>query len=133
MQGTNEAGVSDHSTLETNGTSHGEVLPDVVPTHGTEQETAPAAEAEVNEFKVFLRVADGERVEAAVYTTEPEAHRHAEQMMAAAAAATTTAKWPRIGDRYFRPETIISIDVERSDAPRWTGSTGRATSWTGGR
>ena len=44
--------------------------------------------------------------------------------MAAAAAATTASKWPRIGDRYFRPETIISIDVERSDAPRWTGSTG---------
>ncbi len=110
---------------------HEEVIPDVVPTPAGEPVPAPGAE--VDEFKVYLRVADGDRVEAGAYETEPEAHRRAEELMAAAAAATTTAKWPRIGDRYFRPETIVSIDVDRSDAPRWTGSTGRASSWSGNR
>jgi hypothetical protein len=110
--------VSENSTLDTNGAE-------------------PAADAaaeqlaeESDAFKVFLRLSDGERVEAGDYPDETEAHRYAEQLMAAAAAATTTSKWPRIGDRYFRPETIISIDVERSDAPRWSGSTGRANTWT---
>ena len=131
MRGPNEPVVSD-STLETNGMHHGEeVVSDVVPTPATETVAAPDPEAD--EFKVYLRVATGDRVEAGVYDNEPEAHRHAEELMAAAAAATTTAKWPRIGDRYFRPETIVSIDVERSDVPRWTGSTGRASSWTSNR
>jgi hypothetical protein len=131
MRGQNEFGVSD-STLETNGMHHGEeVVPDVVPTqaHAAEAEV-PASEPAAS-FKVFLRLAGGERVEAGAFATEVEAHRHAEQMMAAAAAATTMSKWPRIGDRYFRPETIVSIDVEPSDAPRWVGSTGRASSWSG--
>ena len=90
----------------------------------------PVAEATPGAFKVFLRFSNGERVEAGYFGVEVEAHRYAEQLMAAAAAATTASKWPRIGDRYFRPETIISIDVEPSDAPRWTGSTGRANTWT---
>jgi hypothetical protein len=127
LRGPNEPGVSD-STLETNGMHHGEeVIPDVVPTPATE--TFPEPGAEADEFKVFLRVEGGDRVEAGTYTVEADAHAQAEALMAAAAAATTSAKWPRIGDRYFRPETIVSIDVERSDAPRWTGSTGRASSW----
>ncbi len=133
MRGPNDPVVSD-STLETNGMHHGEeVIPDVVPTQATEAVPAPEAEADVDEFKVFLRLAEGERVEAGVYSNETDAHGHAGELMAAAAAATTTAKWPRIGDRYFRPETIVSIDVERSDAPRWTGSTGRASSWSPNR
>jgi hypothetical protein len=133
VRGPNDPIVSD-STLETNGMHHGEeVITDVVPTTVTETATAPAPEGEADEFKVYLRVADGDRVEAGVFETEPEAHRCAESLMAAAAAATTTAKWPRIGDRYFRPETIVSIDVERGEARRWTGSTGRASSWTPNR
>ena len=86
---------------------------------------APAGE----EHKVFLSLTGGERVEVGAFPTEADAHAHAEELMAAAASATTTAKWPRIGARYFRPETIVSIDVEPSDQPRWTGSTGRASSW----
>jgi hypothetical protein len=131
LRGPNEPFVSD--SLETNGMHHGEeVVQDVVPTPATPAQPAPqqaAAEA-APAFLVFLRVADGERVQAGGFATEQEAHRHAEQMMAAAAAATTMSKWPRIGDRYFRPETIISIDVEASDAPRWVGSTARTSSWT---
>jgi hypothetical protein len=123
-------------SLETNGMHHGEeVVQDVVPTPATPSEAAPQQPAaeHVQEFMVFLRMEGGDRVEAGSFATEQEAHRHAEQMMAAAAAATTMSKWPRIGDRYFRPETIVSIDVERSDAPRWVGSTARTSSWTPNR
>jgi hypothetical protein len=118
----NHADVSENSTFEANGAEAG-----VAPA------AAPVAEAADGAFKVFLRFSNGERVEAGDFGVEVEAHRYAEQLMAAAAAATTASKWPRIGDRYFRPETIISIDVEASDVPRWTGSTGRGNAWTPGR
>jgi hypothetical protein len=102
--------------------------------NGSAVSEQPAAEAVAEaspsaEHKVFLTLTDGERIEDGVFPTEGDAHVHAEELMAAAASATTTAKWPRIGGRYFRPETIVSIDVEPSDQPRWTGSTGRASSW----
>jgi hypothetical protein len=114
----NGSSVSEHSTVDlTNGTEPG-------------VETAPEPDAsEAGEFNVFLSLAGGERVEAGQFPTEQAAHARAEELMAAAAAATANAKWPRIGGRYLRPETIVSIDVERSDQPRWTGSTGRASSW----
>jgi hypothetical protein len=122
----NTSGVSENSTLDTNG---------VEPAAGAAVETAtepvtPPVGEEPEAFKVFLRLSEGERIEAGEFDGEADAHRFAEELMAAAATATIASKWPRIGDRYFRPETIISIDVERSDVPRWTGSTGRATSWT---
>ena len=96
-------------------------------------ETAPqpvADEASASEdFRVFLSLAGGERIEAGAFPSEQTAHAQAEGLMAAAAQATTTAKWPCINGRYLRPETIVSIDVERTEQTRWTGSTGRASSW----
>jgi hypothetical protein len=83
---------------------------------------------EAQGFKVILRLADGERVEAGSFAEATEAHGFAEQFISTAAAGKA---WPRIGDRYLRPEVIISIDVVPDDHPRWTGSTGRASSWTG--
>jgi hypothetical protein len=117
--------VSEHSTVDvTNGT----------------QPAAGEPEAEVvsetfagDEHKVFLSLQGGERVEVGVFPNEQSAHAHAEDLMVGAAQATTAATWPRIDGRYFRPETIVSIDVERSDQPRWTGSTGRASSWSSSR
>jgi len=99
----------------------------------SEHSTVDVLETETStgdEHKVFLNLGGGERVEVGVFPDEQSAHAHAEDVMSAAAGATTAAKWPRIGGRYFRPETIVSIDVERSDQPRWTGSTGRASSWS---
>jgi len=97
---------------------------DVAPATEVVAEASPGGE-----HKVFLSLTDGERIEVGAFPSEGDAHVHAEELMAAAASATTTARWPRIGGRYFRPETIVSIDVEPSDQPRWTGSTGRASSW----
>jgi hypothetical protein len=93
-----------------------------------EVETAPET-AEAFAFNVVLRLADGERVEAGSFQAEKEAHDFAEELIASAVAGGKT--WPRVGDRYLRPETIISIDIEPDAQPRWTGSTGRATTWTG--
>jgi hypothetical protein len=95
-------------------------------------ETAPEPVAEASasdEFKVVLSLAGGERIEVGEFPSEQTAHAQAESLMAAAAQATTTAKWPCVNGRYLRPETIVSIDVERSEQTRWTGSTGRASSW----
>jgi hypothetical protein len=88
---------------------------------------AAAAPATADEYIVYLRLAEGERLQAGSFTSEGDAHEYAGQLMAASATGVT--RWPRVGDRYLRPESIVSIDVERSNQPRWTGSTGRATSW----
>jgi hypothetical protein len=112
--------VSEHSTVDVaNGTQPGSAT-------GTESVAESPAPGD---FKVFLSLTGGERVEAGEFDTEQAAHGQAEEIMAAAAQATTTAKWPYIAGRYLRPETIVSVDVERADQPRWTGSTGRASSW----
>jgi hypothetical protein len=95
-----------------------------VPEVGTTSESE-----EAHGFNVVLRLADGERVEAGSFRAETEAHDFAEELMSSAAAGAK--KWPRVGDRYLRPETIVSIDIEPDASPRWTGSTGRATTWTG--
>jgi hypothetical protein len=79
-------------------------------------------------FIVALRLASGERLEAGSFDHAAAAHTFAEELIASAG---RTDRWPRIGDRYLRPETIISVDVEPDTQPRWTGSTGRASSWTG--
>jgi len=97
----------------------------------TETEATVAGPAAAGpEFRVFLRLADGERIEAAEFTESQQAHGFAGELMAAASPGAV--RWPRVGDRYLRPETIVSIDVEESNQPRWTGSTGRATTWGGG-
>jgi hypothetical protein len=79
-------------------------------------------------FNVMLRLVGGDRIEAASFAHAAEAHTFAEELIAS---ASRPDRWPRIGDRYLRPETIVSIDVEPDSQPRWTGSTGRASSWTG--
>jgi hypothetical protein len=38
--------------------------------------------------------------------------------------------WPFIGGRYLRPETIVSIDVERLDSG-WSGSGSRGRMFSG--
>ena len=91
-----------------------------------ETETAPE---EHSGFNVMLGLAGGDRIEAGSFAAASEAHTFAQELIVAASVGGDS--WPRIGDRYLRPDTIVSIDVEPDAQPRWTGSTGRATSWTG--
>jgi hypothetical protein len=91
-------------------------------------ETMTVESDEQSGFNVILRLVAGDRIEAASFAHAGEAHTFAEELIAT---ASRPDRWPRVGDRYLRPETILSIDVEPVDQPRWTGSTGRASSWTG--
>jgi hypothetical protein len=99
----------------------------------TEEQTMVDTEPQETEgtpsFNVMLRMVGGERLEAGSFASDGEAHAFAGELIAAAMTGGQT--WPRVGDRYLRPETIVSIDVEPDAHPRWTGSTGRANSWTG--
>jgi hypothetical protein len=91
-------------------------------------ETMTVEPDEHSGFNVMLRLVGGDRIEAASFAHAGEAHTFAEELIAS---ASRPDRWPRVGDRYLRPETIVSIDVEPDSQPRWTGSTGRASSWTG--
>lgn len=108
---TYSAGVSEHETAV-----------------GIDMVAGEADEQEPTGFNVVLRLANGERLEAGSFMDAGAAHAFAEQFIAE---ASTSGKWPRVGDRYLRPETLVSVDVDADTQPRWTGSTGRATSWTG--
>ena len=47
----------------------------------------------------------------------------------AAAELALGASWPRVGNRYLRPDTILSIEI--SERQRLTGSAARASYWKG--
>ena len=75
---------------------------------------------------VVLRLVDGDRLEAGIFTDEQQARRSAEELVA----TLGRADWPFVGGRYVRPEAVVSVDLVHESHPRWTGSTGRAAPWT---
>ncbi|MFN2470303.1 MAG: hypothetical protein ABR583_04810 [Gaiellaceae bacterium] len=95
----------------------------------TESETERLREGGPPQYAVALRLVDGGRVEAGAFADEEEAHRYAAELISTLAG--TGEKWPLVGDRYLRPQAVVSIDLIREAHPRWTGSTGRATPWSG--
>ncbi len=76
---------------------------------------------------VIVRLSGGEAVEAGTFPDEVEARHFAEGLIT----SLTGPEWPRIGDRYVRPEAVVSIDLVREAHPRWVGSTERAAPWAG--
>jgi hypothetical protein len=78
-------------------------------------------------FAVVIQLNNGERIEAEAFDTEPEAHDRAERFVT----DLGQGRWPLVMQRYLRPDAVVTVDVVRDEQPRWTGSTGRATSWTG--
>ena len=99
----------------------------LVETHATDALQAAGDEEVGDRFAVVIRLVDGDRIEADAFAVEGDAHRCAEGFVAELGGG----RWPRVGQRYVRPEAVVSVDVARDEQPRWTGSTGRATSWTG--
>jgi len=69
----------------------------------------PAAEPGTA-FRVVLRLANGERIEAHVCAGAAAARRHAEDLVGGLAAGLE--KWPYFSGRFVRPESIVSVDVE---------------------
>ncbi len=99
-----------------------------VPVHDQAAATPPeAGTSDEARYVVVLRLVDGDRVEAESFPVEVDAHTCAEGFVG----ELGSGRWPRIGQRYVRPDAVVSVDVVLDDQPRWTGSTGRATSWTG--
>jgi hypothetical protein len=102
------------------------------PTNGGAAESGEptASEVESWEFPARFRVAfnlpDGEWVEIGSFGSGDAAETCARE---AAAELATGASWPRVGNRYLRPDTILSIEI--SERLRLTGSASRASYWKG--
>ncbi len=96
----------------------------------TENATVTRPDAGDNEdvrFVVVLRLVDGDRIEAESFAGESDAHGCAEGYVSELGKGI----WPKVGQRWVRPDAVVSVDVVFDEQPRWTGSTGRANSWTG--
>jgi hypothetical protein len=81
---------------------------------------AVAAEAQVVRFveppaietiaRVFVRLSNGERVEAGSFDDVTAAKARAEEVVGQVSKGENG--WPFFGGRYIRPEAIVSVDVD---------------------
>ena len=94
---------------------------ETVPVTSFEVAPAPVAEAQRSQeleaetgtaFKIVLRLTNGERIEAQTCNGAVAARGHAEEFIRGLAAGPE--RWPFVSDRFIRPESIVSVDVERS-------------------
>lgn len=77
-------------------------------------------------FRVVFNLTSGEWVELGSFADAAQAESCARE---AAVQLATTSEWPRVGSRYLRPETIVSIEI--SERRRLSGSEVRAHYWQG--
>ena len=77
---------------------------------------------------VLLRLRDGEAVEVGTFTTAIEASARAQEVVQQIATAEGDAGWPFFGERYLRPDAIVSVDLLEESADKWLGSAAR-TRW----
>jgi hypothetical protein len=112
--------------------SHESVPVGPPPTNGGAAEPREPAAAEVEPwepgglFRVIFNLADGEWVEIGSFESGDAAETCAHE---AAAELAAGGSWPRVGNRYLRPDTILSIEI--SERRRLTGSASRASYWKG--
>jgi len=94
---------------------------ETVPVTSLEVAAAPAAQTERDEeleaetataFRVVLRLTNGERIEAQTCNGAVAARSHAEEFIRGLAAGPE--RWPYVSERFIRPESIVSVDIERS-------------------
>lgn len=71
---------------------------------------------------VILRLRDGEALEVGTFPTAAEASARAQQVVQQISAAESDATWPFFGERYLRPDTIVSVDLLEESADKWLGS-----------
>ncbi len=79
-------------------------------------------------IQVAICLRDGDRIETGVFREEAEAREHAEELIGVIGGRTPA--WPRIGDRYIRPDSIVSVDLTESSELKWLGSDTRLA-WAG--
>jgi hypothetical protein len=87
-------------------------VPDVVPTHF-----------------VVLRLAQDEHVQIGGFASRDEAESFARTVVGRIGRAEEQGEWPVFGDRFLRPQTIVSVDVVEDAPPEWGGSVARARSF----
>ena len=76
---------------------------------------------------VLLRLTDGDPVEVGTFATAAEASACAQDVVRQISAAGDGA-WPFFGERYLRPDAIVSVDLLEESADKWLGSAAR-TRW----
>jgi hypothetical protein len=70
----------------------------------------PAAQATGQRIKVFVRLTNGERVEAGSFDGLDQAKERGAEI--ARTLAAEAPEWPFVAGRFLRPDTIVSLDVE---------------------
>ena len=75
---------------------------------------------------VILRLRDGETLEVGTFHTVAEASACAQEIVSQISKAEGEASWPFFGERYLRPDTIVSIDLLEEPADKWLGSAARS-------
>lgn len=75
---------------------------------------------------VLLRLRDGEAVEVGTFTTAIEASARAQEVVQQIATTEGDAGWPFFGERYLRPDAIVSVDLLEESADKWLGSAVRS-------
>ena len=77
---------------------------------------------------VLLRLREGEAVEVGTFSTAAEASACAQDVVRQISMAEGDAGWPFFGERYLRPDAIVSVDLLEESADKWLGSAVR-TRW----
>ena len=75
---------------------------------------------------VLLRLRDGEAVEVGTFPTAVEAATRAQEVVRQIATAEGESGWPFFGERYLRPDAIVSVDLLEESADKWLGSAVRS-------
>jgi len=71
---------------------------------------------------VLIRLREGDVLEVGTFPTAAEAAARAQDVVRQIAAAEGEATWPFFGERYLRPDAIVSVDLREDSAGQWLGS-----------
>jgi hypothetical protein len=71
---------------------------------------------------VLIRLREGDVLEVGTFPTAAEAAARAQEVVRQIAAAEGEATWPFFGERYLRPDAIVSVDLHEDAADQWLGS-----------
>jgi hypothetical protein len=83
---------------------------------------APAQHEHAGASAVLLRLRDGETLEVGMFHSAAEAAARAQEVVAQIAAAESNGTWPFFGQRYLRPDSILSVDLVEENQEKWLGS-----------
>lgn len=86
-----------------------------------------ARRLEVGTIEVLVRLTDGDVVLVGRFADVDEAKECAEGLVESLGDGER--RWPFVSGRFLRPGAIVSIDINEN-GPKWTGSAGRAASWS---